>query len=801
MRTFLSDLRYGFRLMRQSPGFTAIAVIALALGIGANTVIFSTFDSVLLRPLPYQDPDRVVMVWEDLSQAGFPKNTPAVANFADWRRMNHSFTDMAATRGQSANFTGDDAAPEQVFGRAITANFFSVLGVTPLIGRTFTDEEDRNAAQVVVISYGLWQRRWSGDQQVLGKAVLMDGNRYTIIGVMRRDFVFRNRENDFWRPASFTPQQMANRGSHFLNVVARLNSQVTLAMARADMQAVAKELAKQYPANQKVGAVVEPVKDSVLGNTRLELIVLMGAAGCVLLIACANLAGLLISRAVGRQREMAVRAALGAGRGRLVRQMVTEGVMLALAGGILGLAIAPAGMRVLIGLVPLGLPSDALPAIDLRLLGFTLALSLFTGVVFSIAPAIHAARASLHDSLKAGGRAGIGGGGRLRDALVVLEVSSALVLLVCAGLMIQTMVRLRGLDLGFNPEGLLTARTILPNKKYDTPEKRQAFFDRVLDGLRTIPGVESVAYSATLPFEEIGNTNGYSVEGKTMDPNDPADALIRAGTEDCLRTLGLHLIEGRLLDQRDRDTNNRAVVLNATFAKKYWPKESALGGRIHFGPPSSPGYTVVGVVDDVRERGYDLAMKPGVYLVHPNSIWQLPYTIVARAKGDPMSFAETVRRVVHQVDPDQPVAAIRTMEDVIALRVTDRRQQLMLLAVFAGLALALAAIGLYGVLSHAVTQRNREIGVRIALGASGASVVRLMISRGLALTGIGLVIGIAIAWAATQSMKQLLFGVSSSDPVTYAGVAGLLALVALAACWIPAARAARVDPVVVLREE
>src|SRR5258706_2469720 len=494
MQPLLADLRYALRLLRQAPGFPAIAIAALALGIGANTAIFSTFDSVLLRPLPYADPDRVVMVWEDVSPSGFPKNTPAPANWVDWRAQNHVFTDIAATRGRSANFTGDDVAPEQVFGRGVSSNFFSVLGVSPLMGRTFTDEEDRNGAQVVVISYPMWQRRWTGDPNILGKPVLMNGSRYTVIGVMRPDFVFRNREASYWVPVSFTPQDLGNRGSHFLNVVARMKPGVTLQAAREDMKAIAARLAAQYPSNQRIGAVVDPIKDDVLGNASLELIVLMGAAGCVLLIACANLAGLLVSRAVARQRELAVRAALGAGRGRLVRQMVTEGTVLSLAGGVLGLAIAPAGMKILVGLVPLGFAGTALPTIDLRLLLFTLVLSLVTGVIFSIAPAIQAARASLHDSLKAGGRAGIGGGAKMRDALVVLEVGSALVLLIGAALMLQTMARLRSIDLGFRPDHILTLRTVLPNQKYNTPDKRQTFYDHVIDGVLALPGVQSAAY-------------------------------------------------------------------------------------------------------------------------------------------------------------------------------------------------------------------------------------------------------------------------------------------------------------------
>ncbi len=804
METLFADLRYGIRLLLQAPGFTAIAICALALGIGANTAIFSTVDSVILRPLPYTDPDRVVLVWEDASFASFPKNTPAPGNFIEWQKRNHVFTEIAATRGASANLT-TDGAPEQVFGRRVTPNFFSVLGVKPLIGRVFTEEEDRTGAPVVLISYGLWQRRYLGDPSLVNKTILMDGNRYTVIGVMPRDFVFRFREMDYWAPIHFSPADLVTRGSHYLNVVARLKPDVTLARAREEMSGIARQLAQEFPdSNSKVGAVVYPIKEDLLGNTRVGLLVLMAAAGCVLLIACANLASLLLARAVARQREMAVRAALGAGRGRLVRQMVTESTLLSVAGGVLGLGVAMAGMKILAGLVPIGLPGSAAPAIDSRLLGFTLALSLATGVLFSIVPAIHAARASLNDALKQGGRAGIGGSGRnMRDALVVMEVAAALVLLVSAGLMIQTLARLRSIDIGFRSDHLLTMRTVIPRAKYQDPAKRLAFFERVVDGVRPLPGVEAAAYSSQLPFLSQGNTQSYRVEGRELEPGDPGDALLRVGTNEYLQTMGVTLREGRLFSAGDRGDAAPVIIINETFAKRYWPKESALGHRIALSSPSRVWRTIIGVVADVHERGYELEMKPGVYLPYAQILdtWAVPESLVVRVKGDPLSLAGAARRVIAGVDPEQPVAAVRTMDDIIALDVADRQQQMTLLGAFAGLALLLASIGLYGVLSYAVTQRSREIGLRMALGASASSVVQMVVGRGLGLTGVGLAIGLTLAWAVTRAMKNLLYGVAASDPATYAGVAALLGMIALVACWLPARRAARVDPIVVLREE
>jgi predicted permease len=806
MQTLLADLRYGLRLLRQAPGFTLIALCALALGIGANTAIFSAVDSVVLRPLPYQDPDRVVMVWEDASFASFPKNTPAPGNYAEWRRQNHVFSDMAAARNRTASVTGG-GPPEQLYGQRVTPNFFEVLGARPMLGREFTEDEDRTGAQVAVISYGLWQRRYPDEQSIVGKTILLDNAKFTVLGVMPRDFVFRDRERDFWIPMSFSASDLHNFGSHYLTVVARLKAGVTLPQAREEMTAVGKRVAQMDPRNSfHVGVVVVPMKEDLLGNTKIALWVLAASAGCVLLIACANLANLLLARAVARQREMAVRAALGAGRGRLIRQMITEGMLLSLAGGALGLAIALAGMNVLGQLVPMGLPGAAKPQIDARLLGFALALSLLTGLVFSIVPALQAASASLNETLKQGGRSGVGGQGRhMRDGLVILEVAAALVLLVAAGLMLKTLARLRAVDIGFRSDHLLTMRTVLPNPKYAAPQGRLAYYDRVLEGVRALPGVEGAAFGSLLPFLSIGNTQGFQVEGRPPDAGDVdvKDALFRSGTKDYLKTLGVTLVEGRLTDSTDGPGTPLTIVINDTFARRYWPNGSPLGQRISLSWPTPVWRTIVGVVKDVHERGYAPEMKPGVYLPYEQAseIWAVPENLIVRTKGDPLALASAVRRVIGSVDPEQPITAVRTMDEIIDLNVADRRQQMTLLGVFAGLALLLASIGLYGVLSYAVTQRSREIGLRMALGASAGNVTRMVVGRGLVLTCVGLGIGLTISWAATRAMTNLLFGVAASDPSTYMGVAALLGAIALMASWLPARRAARLDPIVVLREE
>jgi putative ABC transport system permease protein len=805
MNTLLGDLRHGVRLLRHSPGFTAVAVGALALGIGANTAVFSTVDAVLLRPLPYRAPDRVVVVWEDATIAGFPKNTPAPGNFIEWKKRNHVFADMAATRGMIANLT-QDGPPEQVLGRMVTPGFFSVLGVSPVAGRVFTEDEDRTGANVAVISYALWQRRYGGSDDTLSRDIPINGVPHRIIGIMPRDFAFRDREVELWSPMRFPPAELVNFGSHYLNVVARLRPGVSLARAREEMNAIGRQLSIERPdENGRIpNVVVVPVKEEVVGNTRLELLVLMGAACFVLLIACANLAGLLLARAMGRRREMAVRSALGASRRRLVSQMMAEGSLIGVVGAALGLLLAPQGIKLLTAMVPTALPATATPAVDFRVLAFTLVMSVGTALAFSLVPAWQASRVELNDALKQGGRGGIGTrSGVLRDALVVLEVAAALVLLVGAGLMLKTMSKLRAVDIGFQPDHLLTMRTSLPRARYREPARRIEFYHRVLDGVRALPGVKSAAYASTLPFRSAGNTQGYIVEGRERAPGDPGDALLRVSSGPYLQTLGVQLVEGRLIEESDRAESLPVIVINQSLARMYFPKESALGRRIAFGSRQPVWRTIVGVVKDVHERGYGVAMKAGVYLPFEQApdIWATPEALVIRTGGDPASLAGAARRVVQSVDPEQAVAAVSTMEEILDLNVADRQQHMKLLTAFAALALFLASLGLYGLLAYTVSQRTREIGVRMALGAGATQVVRAVVLRGLALTAAGLVAGFAAARVLSQFLSKILYGVAATDPATYGGVALVLLAIVIGACWIPAWRAVRIDPIAVLREE
>jgi putative ABC transport system permease protein len=797
----VADLRYAVRVLRKTPVFTVAAMGTLALGIGANTTIFSLVQTVLIRPLPYQSPDQVVMVWEERTAAGFPRNTPAPGNYRDWRDMNRSFTDMAATASAGASLTGD-GPPEFVPGRRVTANFFSVLGVRPVVGRDFTAADDSSGARVVVISHALWQRRYAGDPRVVGRTISMNDVTHEVIGVAPPSFVFINREIDYWVPIQFSPVEAVTRSGHFLNVVARLVPGVSVEAAGSDMRAIATRLMEQYPdSNRDVGAVVVPIREQVLGDTRVQVIALMIAAAAIVLIACANLASLLLVRASVRRGEYAVRLSLGATRGRLARQVLVEALCVSAAGGVLGLAIPALATTFIERLVPVGLHAFTVSLMDWRLLAFAGVLSVATGLLFSLGPALQSAHASTADVLQQHARGTAGGRSRaFRDGLVVLQVAATLVLLVGAGLMLRTLANLNAVELGFEANNLLTMQVALPQPKYADPIKRQAFYERVVSDVRALPGVRAAAFGSTLPFQSIGNTRFFAVEGRQPLPGDEPDALFRVGTPDYLQTLRVMLVEGRLLDARDGADAPRAVVVNDTLVRLFMTGQSALGRRIRFGGLDAAWFTVVGVVRDVAERGYEQAPKPGVYVTAAQTAGGAANLIV-RVDGDPIGYSPAVQRIVRAVDPDQPMRLIRSMTDIIGLTVGDRRQQTTLLVVFGLLALVIASLGLYALLAQTVAARAREIGIRMALGATWRNVMRMVMSRGIALTAAGVGVGALLAWSVTRAMDTLLYGVGASDPLTFVLVAGLLATVSAIACAIPAVRAARVDPMLVLRDQ
>jgi predicted permease len=809
--SLLAHLKFAFRQFQKNPGFFAIAIAALALGIGANTAIFSAVEALLLRPLPYGDPSRLVMVWEDVSFLGFAHNTPAPANYAEWRTQNHVFIDLAALRYQSASLTGDQA-PEQAVGGWVTPNFFDVLQAQPFIGRSWTREEDAAKSKSVVISYNLWQRRFGGDPKIAGRSILMNGQSTVVLGVMPGGFFFPGRDVDYWMPGFFTPEVLALRDTHYLTVVARLKPGATVEGAQHEMTIIADRLAQQYPNhNKNIGAVVVPLQEEYAGDTRVGLWVLQIASIFVLLIACSNLANLLLARASGRRREIAVRIALGGTPGQIVAQLLTESLLLSFAGGALGLWLGEVFWRVLGRLVPEQVAGSSL-SLNGTVLLFTAAISLVSGVFFGLVPALKATRVTIHDALKEGARAGESRGGmRLRDALVVGQFALALALLVGAGLMIQTLWNLHQVDLGFRSDHLLVSILPLPQPKYDTDAKIRSFYRDVLEQLRTKPGIQSAGFSSDAPFTSEGDTEGYGVEGQP--PPQPGmwnDALYREVTPGYLSSVGARLLEGRFLENSDVESSQPVVVVNEYLAKRHWPGQSALGKHVRVGPgPESnlppekiaPMRTVVGVVADVRERGLLLGMKPAVYLSTEQVKRPGADYLVVRTKQDPLDAANAVRSAVWVVDSQQPLARVRSMADIIESNVADRKRPMVLLGIFAGLALVLACIGVYGVLAYAVAQRTREIGVRMALGAKPIDVTQMVLRNGLKLSGVGLGAGIVLAIALSSLLKSLLFGVTAVAPSVYIATVGLLLIVALAACVIPAQRASRVDPVVALRDE
>jgi putative ABC transport system permease protein len=807
METFWQDLRFGFRQLLKKPGFAAIAMLSLALGIGANTAIFSLVDAVLLRPLPFHDPDRLVMLWEDATKIGFPRTTPAPAIYADWKAQNRVFEDMAALDWRSYNLT-DEGEPERVEAQAVTANFFPLLGVKPELGRVFTEEEDRpGRSNVALISHSLWQRRFGGDLELIGKEIMLDGQKRVVIGVAPQGFQFLSREASLWVPMAFSPQELANRGSRYLTVVARMKPGVTLQEARADIAVITQRINRDHPTQGlEFGSVVISLREQLAGNTRPALIVLLVAVGFVLLIACANIANLLLSRGAARYREIAVRTALGAGRGRIVRQLLTESVLLAVAGGVAGLLFASSSFSFLKQLVPGGMALNAVVGIDAKVFGFTLLLSLLTGIVFGLAPAIQAAKVDLNDALKqSGGRAGTGAGHRrLRSALVVIEVALALVLLVGAGLLIRAFLRLRALDIGLNPENVLTLRTMLPRDKYGELPKRDAFYQQVLERVRALPGVVSAGYTTATPLTWKGGSSGFTVEGREQGPGQ--DAQSRQVSTGYMEAMGIKLWQGRFFDEHDDAQAQPVTIINETMARQFWPGEGALGKRFKLGPVDSQGpwFTIIGIVGDVKEMGLERPAKAEMFFPYqqlPRQLWSIPRDLTVRTTGDPMSVAAAARQAVWSVDRNQPISNIRTMDEILSEEVAQRRIGMTLLVAFASLALLLASLGIYGVLSYAVAQRTREIGIRMALGAGGKDVLRMALADGMRLAAAGVAIGLGVSFALTRLMTGLLFGVSANDPLTLGVVTLLLITIALMACFIPARRATQVDPMVALRTE
>lgn len=808
METLLKDIRYGLRGLLNRPGFTVIALVTLALGIGANTAIFSVVNAVLLRPLPFEKPEELVIVWEDATFAGFPHNTPAPANYVDWKNQNQSFADMAASHETSFNLTGD-GEPERVQSYAVTANFFPLLGVQPLLGRSFLTEEDQPGAnKVAVLSYSLWQSRYGADRNILNREILLNGEKHTVVGVMPASFQFFEKDVRLWVPIAFDSEELANRGGHYLTVVARLKPGVTALQAQAEMNAIMSRIAMDHPGETmegKLGAVVLPVRDQFVGEARGSLIVLLVAVAFVLLIACANVAGLLLARAVGRRKEIALRMALGAARTRVVRQLLTESLLLAVVAGGLGSLLAYGSFAFLQGLVPAEMELATSLKLDVRILIFTLVISIITGIVFGLVPALQSASFDLNDALKqSSGR--LTSTGRLRNSLIVFEVALSIVLLVGAGLLIQTLSQLFRQYSMLEPEKILTMRTILPREKYKEAQPRNNFYQHVLQRVEHLPGVVAAGYSTSVPLSWKGGTSGFYPEGlKSPIPGMAYDANHRQVSDDYLKTMNIALRAGRYFDARDNAQSIPVAIINETMARQYWPGENVLGRRFTLGDPgeSAPWIEIVGVVADVRQMGLDEPVKAEMYFPYQQSnlIWYIPRDLVIRTNGDTSSLVGPVRQIIREVDPDQPVSNVATMAELLGTEAAQRRMGMIMLAGFAALALLLASLGIYGVLAYFVTQHTNEIGVRQALGATPRNILFLVLQKGMRLTLAGVGIGLVAAFALTRLMSSLLFGVTPADPLTFATVPMLLVVVALLACYIPARRATRVDPLDALRYE
>jgi len=803
MRNLLQDLRYSLRMLARTPGFTAVALLTLALGIGANTAIFSVVNAVLLRPLPFAEPERIVGVWTTWLSRGVERDIFSPPNFLDLEQQSETLEAVAAYTYFSFDIT-DGGEPEALTAALVTPAMFRVLGVDPILGRTFAEEESVPGMQrVVVLSHALWQSRFGADPGILGLSISLDSAPHAVIGVMPPGIVFPDGVK-VWAPLPLGERQMQARGAIYLDVVARLADGVGLEQAQAEMDTIGAQLTTAYPEdNTGMGMLLEPLHDQLVGNVRVALLVLCGAVAFVLLIGCANLANLLLAATSLRHREFALRAALGASRWRLIRQLLTESVALSLAGGGLGILFAMWGLSALVAFDPGNVRRLDQVGLDGNVLVFTLGLSLLTGLLFGLAPAFGASRPDLHGALKEGGRgtaSGVRRGpGRI---LVVAEVALVLVLLVGAGILIRSFAHLRAVDPGFNPEGVLALELFLPHSRYAEAPARRAFVDALLQKTSSIEGIRSVAIATPAPFSTVPTIidNDFRIAGRPVpQPGDEAVAHIHRVSPDYFRTLGIPLLRGRLFNARDDENAPAVVIINATLARRFWPDGNPLGERIITDPGRGP-MEIVGIVGDVKLQELEPVVRPAIY--HPYD--QSPrgvLTLLARTSGPPLHLAGAVKTQLWSLDEQLPAQYMNSMRSLIDSTLALPRFTMMLLGTFAALALVLAMVGIYGVIAYSVSQRTQEIGVRMALGARRRDVFRLVLGQGMLLTGIGVLIGLGGALALTRFMTSLMFEVSVTDPLTYLAVALLLSVIALLACYLPARRAMRIDPLVALRHE
>jgi putative ABC transport system permease protein len=812
MQGLIQDLRYGFRMLVKSPAVTAVAIIALTLGIGANTAIFSVVHAVLLRSLPYNDGDRLAIVWENRrSGKGNPQNVINMGNFFDWKAQNTVFSDMAAFFDLNVNLTGD-GDPEEIPGQIATPNLFSLLGVNPIKGRTFAADDGKTGQpRVVVISNDLWQRRFGGDPNIIGRKITLNNQPTEVIGVLPPEVGWYVQKGSMISkpPQIWTPWQVSNellqRQGRFARAVARLKPGVTLEQAQNEMNVIGARLEQQFPQfNAKWGVTVVPLRTQFTGEIRKPLLILLGAVGFVLLIACANVANLLLARAASRKREIALRAGLGASRWRIARQLLTESVLLSMFGGVLGLLLAWWGTKALLALSPPELMDLRSTSVNVPVLLFTIGLTLVTGIAFGLVPAFEASRFDLNEPLKESGKGVIGGtrAQRVRSVFVVAQVALALVLLIGAGLLMKSLSRLQSVEPGFDAANLLTMRVNLPSRKYDTNPKKLNFFKQAIEQIRAIPGVESVGAINTIPFGGPHSGTALDIEGQ---PKRPAGQDLGTGVcvtdANYFQTMRIPLKRGRLFTQQEAQEMRHVVVVNEAFARENFPGQDPIGQRVTiYMKDDNPPSEIIGIVGDNKHKGLDSEVEPMSFWPHPELVYPA-MTITIRTRSDSTSIAAAARKVIHQLDPDQPIGEVITMNGLMAKSVARSRFNSLLLAIFSAVALVMAAVGIYGVMSYAVLQRTHEIGVRMALGAQRADVLKLILRQGIVLAVTGVAVGLAGSFGLTRVISTLLFDVAATDKTTFAAVAVGLFAITFVASYIPAWRATRVDPLTALRYE